>query len=58
MLLAPSGARLAAAWLVGGVGFTTIANAGWCHADGVVLLFGFAIFGFRSALPPELFETE
>ena len=55
---APSAARLAAGCLVGGVGFTTIANAGWCHAVGVVLLFGFAIFGFRSALPPDVFTPE
>jgi cytochrome d ubiquinol oxidase subunit II len=58
LLPAPSAARLAAACLVGGVGFTTVADAGWCHAIGVVLLFGFAIFGFRSALPPDLFEAE
>jgi cytochrome d ubiquinol oxidase subunit II len=57
ILLMPSAARLAAAFLVGGIGFTTVANSGWSHAVGVVLLFGFAIFGFRSVLPPDSFEA-
>jgi cytochrome bd ubiquinol oxidase subunit II len=41
------GARLAAALLVAGVGFLTVADASWAHAIGVVCFFGFAVAGFR-----------
>ena len=41
------GARLAAALLVAGVGFLTVADAPWAHAIGVVCFFGFAVAGFR-----------
>jgi cytochrome d ubiquinol oxidase subunit II len=41
------GARLAAAFLVAGVGFLTAADAPWAHAIGVVCFFGFAVAGFR-----------
>jgi cytochrome d ubiquinol oxidase subunit II len=54
--LAPSTPRLALACLVGGFGLTTIASGTSAHAVGVVLLFGFTIFGFAAALPPDLLE--
>jgi cytochrome d ubiquinol oxidase subunit II len=41
------GVRLAAALLVAGVGFLTVADAPWAHAIGVVCFFGFAVAGFR-----------
>jgi cytochrome bd ubiquinol oxidase subunit II len=41
------GMRLAAAFLVAGVGFLTAADAPWAHAIGVVCFFGFAVAGFR-----------
>jgi cytochrome bd ubiquinol oxidase subunit II len=41
------GVRLAAAFLVAGVGFLTAADAPWAHAIGVVCFFGFAVAGFR-----------
>jgi cytochrome d ubiquinol oxidase subunit II len=47
----PSAARLAAACLVGGFGFLTVAEAGWAHAVGVVLLVGFVVTGFLAAVP-------
>jgi cytochrome d ubiquinol oxidase subunit II len=45
--------RLAAAFLVAGIGFLTIANAGWAHAIGVACFFGFILSGYRAALPTE-----
>ncbi len=48
------GARLAAALLLAGVGFLTIANAAWAHAIGVVFLLGFIICGYQAALPEDL----
>jgi cytochrome d ubiquinol oxidase subunit II len=47
-------ARAAAACLVGAVGLLTIADAGWAHAVGVVLLFAFVICGFVATVPPLL----
>ena len=38
--------RLSVSSLLGGLGFLTIANAGWAHALGVVCLFSFTICGF------------
>jgi cytochrome d ubiquinol oxidase subunit II len=46
------GTRLAAAFLVAGVGFLTAADAPWAHAIGVVCLFGFAVAGFRRVAEP------
>jgi len=43
--------RIAAACLVGGVGFLTVAETGWAHAIGVVLLLGFVVVGFLGAVP-------
>ena len=53
----PSPARgcsraLAGACLLAGVGFLTIAEAGWAHAIGVVALLGFVIVGFLRSCRP------
>jgi cytochrome d ubiquinol oxidase subunit II len=44
-------ARTAAACLVAGIGFLTIAEAGWAHAIGVVALGAFIVVGFLAAVP-------
>ena len=49
--------RLAGACVVAGIGFTTIANAGWAHAIGVASLLGFIAVGFPAALPPEILSS-
>ena len=49
----PRLARLSVALLVAGVGFTTVADAAWAHAIGVVSLLAFVAFAFPAALPPE-----
>jgi cytochrome d ubiquinol oxidase subunit II len=49
--------RAAAACLVGGLGLLTIAEAGWAHAVGLVLLAGFIVTGFLAAAPA-LLEAE
>ena len=46
--------RLAIACLVAGVGFLTIADAGWAHAVGVLCLFAFIVAAFPAALPADL----
>jgi cytochrome d ubiquinol oxidase subunit II len=46
--------RLAAAGLVGGFGFLTIAEAGWAHAIGVACLFAFLILGFLAFAPEQV----
>jgi cytochrome d ubiquinol oxidase subunit II len=51
-------ARLAGACFLAGVGFLTIAEAGWAHALGVVALFAFVVVGFGAALPPEVGAPE
>jgi cytochrome bd ubiquinol oxidase subunit II len=51
-------ARAAGACLLAGVGFLTIAEAGWAHAIGVVALLGFVIVGFLAIVPPEMIELE
>jgi cytochrome d ubiquinol oxidase subunit II len=43
--------RAAVACLVAGLGFLTVADAGWAHAVGVVALAGFVVLGFAAALP-------
>jgi cytochrome d ubiquinol oxidase subunit II len=48
--------RLAAGFLIAGVGFLTVADASWAHAIGVASLFGFIGCGYRAALPSDLFE--
>jgi cytochrome d ubiquinol oxidase subunit II len=44
-------ARAAGTCLVAGVALLTIAEAGWAHAAGVVLLFGFVVTGFFAVAP-------
>ena len=51
-------ARLSVAFLVAGIGFLTVANAGWAHAIGVACFFGFILSGFRAALPPGIVEAD
>jgi cytochrome d ubiquinol oxidase subunit II len=46
--------RLAGAGLLAGIGFLTVADAGWAHAVGVVCLLGFIAFGFIALTPGEL----
>ena len=46
--------RLAAAFLVAGIGFLTVAEAPAAHAVGVVSFLLFVAFGFRAALPRDL----
>jgi cytochrome d ubiquinol oxidase subunit II len=43
--------RIATACLVAGLGFLTIAEAGWAHAVGVLALAGFVVVGFFAAVP-------
>lgn len=50
-------ARLAAAFLVAGAGFLTIANTNWAHAIGVACLFGFVLSGCRAALSGNMIES-
>ena len=40
-----------------GIGFLTVANAGWAHAIGVACFFGFILSGFRAALPPGIVDA-
>jgi cytochrome d ubiquinol oxidase subunit II len=49
-------ARAALACLLAGVGFLTVAEAGWAHAIGVAALAGFVGLGFAAAVPPLLAE--
>jgi cytochrome bd ubiquinol oxidase subunit II len=43
--------RLAAAALVAGFGFLTVAEAGWAHGIGVACLLGFMVLGFLAVAP-------
>jgi cytochrome bd ubiquinol oxidase subunit II len=43
--------RVAAACLVSGFGFLTVAETGWAHAIGVFALFGFIVAGFAATVP-------
>lgn len=47
-------ARLSGACLLAGLGFLTIADAGWAHAIGVLSLFGFIALGFLAVAPAEI----
>ncbi len=49
--------RLAIACLIAGIGFTTIADAAWAHAVGVICLFAFIVVAFPAALPPDALPT-
>ena len=50
--------RLSVAFLVAGIGFLTVANAGWAHAIGVACFFGLILSGFRAALPPDIVDSD
>jgi cytochrome d ubiquinol oxidase subunit II len=52
------GARAAAAFLVAGAGFLTVANTPWAHAIGVACLLGFIVSGYPAALPENLTEDD
>lgn len=47
-------ARVVTACLIAGIGFTTVADAGWAHAIGVSSLLAFVALGFPLALPPDV----
>jgi cytochrome d ubiquinol oxidase subunit II len=47
-------ARSAGACLVAGIGFLTVADAGWGHAVGVASLFAFIVLGFYATVSSEL----
>ena len=47
-------ARSAGACLVGGIGFLTVADAGWAHAVGLACLFAFIVLGFYATVSSEL----
>jgi cytochrome d ubiquinol oxidase subunit II len=51
-------ARLAAACLIGGFGFLTIAEAGWAHAIGVSMLLAAIALGLAAAAPGLLEDNE
>jgi cytochrome d ubiquinol oxidase subunit II len=51
-------ARLAAALLVAGIGFLTIANAPWAHAIGIACFFGFILVGYKAALPADIVDAD
>ena len=51
---AGTAARAAAACMVVGLGFLTVADAGWAHAIGVAAWFGFAILGAAALIAPEV----
>jgi cytochrome bd ubiquinol oxidase subunit II len=44
-------ARAASACLVIGIGFLTVAEAGWAHAIGATALLAFVALGFLAAVP-------
>ena len=46
--------RVAGACLIAGLGFTTVADAGWAHAIGATCLLAFVAFAFPAALPPDI----
>ena len=47
-------ARVAGGCLIGGLGFLTVADAGWAHAVGVVCLLAFVVIGFAAVAPAQL----
>ena len=50
--------RSAAACFVAGVGFLTLAEAGWAHAIGVASLFAFIVLGFLAVAPADIASEE
>jgi cytochrome d ubiquinol oxidase subunit II len=51
-------ARAAAACLLAGFGFLTVAEAGWAHAIGVLALLGFIVCGMLADVPAQLERLE
>jgi cytochrome d ubiquinol oxidase subunit II len=51
-------ARAAAACLLAGFGFLTIAAAGWAHAVGVLALLAFIVCGFLADIPAQLAQMD
>jgi cytochrome d ubiquinol oxidase subunit II len=47
------GARLAAASLLAGIGFLTVANAGWAHAIGIASLLSFVVLAYATVASPD-----
>jgi cytochrome d ubiquinol oxidase subunit II len=55
--LSPSGSiatRAAVACLIAGIGFLSLADAGWAHAIGVTSLFAFAVLGSTALISPDV----
>ncbi len=50
--------RSAVGCLIGGIGFLTLAEAGWAHVVGVVCLLGFVVLGFIAVAPTELAASD
>ena len=50
-------ARFAAASLLAGIGFLTIADAGWAHALGVACFFSFLMSGYHATLGGDTLEA-
>jgi cytochrome bd ubiquinol oxidase subunit II len=51
-------ARAAGACLLAGLGFLTLAEAGWAHAVGVIALLAFIVLGFLADAPAQLAATD
>jgi cytochrome bd ubiquinol oxidase subunit II len=51
-------ARSAGACFVAGVGFLTVADAGWAHGIGVAALLAFIVLGFFAVAPAEIAREE
>ena len=49
-------ARVAAASLIAGIGFLTVAHAGWAHAIGVACFFTFVAFGYQAVLGGDILD--
>ncbi|MGH2973160.1 MAG: cytochrome d ubiquinol oxidase subunit II [Gaiellaceae bacterium] len=52
------GVRIAAAFLVAGIGLLTVANAPWAHAIGVVCFFGFAVAAYGAVAEEPIARSE
>jgi cytochrome bd ubiquinol oxidase subunit II len=49
-------ARVAAAGLLAGIGFLTVAHASWAHAVGVACFLAFVAFGYRAVLGGDILD--
>jgi cytochrome d ubiquinol oxidase subunit II len=54
----PRAARLAAASLLGGIGFLTIADADWAHAIGIACFLSFVAFGYGAVLGGDVLSSD